>query len=50
MEEGSPMIAPGQSLLYTFTPINQPARAGITAMQWRGRTWRAVRIQENLGS
>jgi FtsP/CotA-like multicopper oxidase with cupredoxin domain len=35
MEEGSPMIAPGQSLLYSFTPKPTGTR---TAMRWPGRT------------
>jgi FtsP/CotA-like multicopper oxidase with cupredoxin domain len=37
MEEGSPMIAPGQSLVYYFTP-NPQVHGGITAMRWLGRT------------
>jgi len=34
VEEGSPLIPPEHSLLYTFTP-NPRARAGITATPWR---------------
>ena len=33
-EEGSPIIQPGESLLYTFTP-KPAARAGTTATPWR---------------
>jgi FtsP/CotA-like multicopper oxidase with cupredoxin domain len=33
-EEGSPIIPPGNSLLYTFKP-NLRARAGIIATRWR---------------
>ena len=38
MEEGSPMIAAGQTHRYTFTP-NPPARAGITPTQAHAATW-----------
>jgi FtsP/CotA-like multicopper oxidase with cupredoxin domain len=50
MEEGSPMTAPGQSLLYTFTPKPTGTRWYHSHAMAGTDLTRRLRIQGNLGS